>query len=99
MRCSAPRRWVRLSHETRGAPLIRDRTAAAFRTIPGLRSSTCAERVLAFTGMRAAARPGNTLLLEALHEPLEQPDPDLVLADRVLDAVLEVGVVVDLHHH
>src|ERR1700694_4615646 len=38
-------------------------------------------------------------LLEALDEPLQQADPDLVLADRVLNAVLEVGVVVDLHHH
>src|SRR5712691_7424952 len=38
-----------------------------------------------------------TLLLESFDEPLEQPGPDLVLADLVLDAVLEVGVVVDLH--
>src|SRR6478752_8967881 len=37
------------------------------------------------------------LLLEPLDEPLEQPCPDLVLADLVLDAVLEVRVVVDLH--
>src|SRR3954452_3267663 len=37
------------------------------------------------------------LLLEPLDEPLEHADPDLVLADLVLDAVLEVGVVVDLH--
>src|SRR3977135_3913331 len=37
------------------------------------------------------------LLLESFDEPLEQPDPDLVLADLVLDAVLEIGVVVDLH--
>ena len=36
------------------------------------------------------------LLLEALDEPFEQTDPDLVLLDLVLDAVLEVGVVVDL---
>ena len=38
-----------------------------------------------------------SLLLEPLDEPLEHADPDLVLADLVLDAVLEVGVVVDLH--
>ena len=37
------------------------------------------------------------LLLEPFDEPLEHADPDLVLADLVLDAVLEVGVVVDLH--
>src|SRR5262245_40739699 len=37
------------------------------------------------------------LLLEALDEPLEHADPDLVLAGLVLDAVLEIGVVVDLH--
>jgi hypothetical protein len=37
------------------------------------------------------------LLLESLDEPLEHADPDLVLADLVLDAVLEIGVVVDLH--
>src|SRR4029077_16352148 len=37
------------------------------------------------------------LLLEPLDEPLEQPCPDLILADLVLDAVLEVRVVVDLH--
>src|SRR5205809_4510005 len=36
-------------------------------------------------------------LLEALDEPLEQPCPDLVLADLVFDAVLEIGVVIDLH--
>src|SRR6266851_5636156 len=40
---------------------------------------------------------GGPLLLEALDEPAQQPRPDLVLADLVLDAVLEVGVVVDLH--
>src|SRR5262249_53571020 len=39
------------------------------------------------------------LLLEALDEPAQKPHPDLVLADLVLDAVLEVGVVVDFHHH
>src|SRR5258707_654786 len=37
------------------------------------------------------------LLLESFDEPLEQPCPDLILADLVLDAVLEIGVVVDLH--
>src|SRR5436305_13362236 len=37
------------------------------------------------------------LLLEALDEPLEQSCPDLVLADLVFDAVLEIRVVVDLH--
>src|SRR5947208_13925362 len=36
-------------------------------------------------------------LLEALDEPLEQPCPDLVLADLVFDAVLEIRVVIDLH--
>src|SRR6266571_7602448 len=36
-------------------------------------------------------------LLEPLDEPLEQPRPDLVLAELVLDAVLEIGIVVDLH--
>ena len=40
---------------------------------------------------------GPTLLLESFDEPFEQPRPDFVLADLVLDAVLEVGVVVDLH--
>src|ERR1700694_4462464 len=44
-------------------------------------------------------REVTSLLLEALDEPLQQADPDLVLADRVLDAVLEIGVVVDLHDH
>src|SRR5262245_33898215 len=39
------------------------------------------------------------LLLEALDEPLEQAHPDLVLADRILDAMLEAGVIVDLHDH
>ena len=37
------------------------------------------------------------LLLKSLDEPLEHADPDLVLADLVLDAVLEIGIVVDLH--
>src|SRR5215218_2267955 len=35
----------------------------------------------------------------SLDKPLEQPHPYFVLADRVLDAVLEVGIVVDLHDH
>jgi hypothetical protein len=38
------------------------------------------------------------LLLKPLDEPLQHLHPVLVLADLVLDAVLEVGVVVDLHH-
>src|SRR5579862_9006382 len=37
------------------------------------------------------------LLLEPLDEPAQELDPDLVLADLILDAVLEIGVVVDLH--
>src|SRR5258706_11679347 len=40
-----------------------------------------------------------TLLLEPVDEPAQQLHPDLILADLVLDAVLEIGVVVDLHHH
>src|SRR5262249_49981103 len=42
--------------------------------------------------------PTARLLLEPLHEPTQHAGPDLVFADLVLDAVLEVGVVVDLHH-
>jgi hypothetical protein len=38
------------------------------------------------------------LLLKSLHEPLQHPCPNLVRADLILDAVLEFGVVVDLHH-
>jgi hypothetical protein len=45
----------------------------------------------------SALPPIARLLLEALDEPLEHADPDLVLADLVLDAVLEIGIVVDLH--
>ena len=45
------------------------------------------------------ARPAPVrLLLEPIDEPPQQPRPDFVLADRILDAVFEVGVVVDLHH-
>jgi len=35
-----------------------------------------------------------TYCFEALGEPLEQLRPDLVLADLILDAVLEIGIVV-----
>src|SRR5918992_4388495 len=38
------------------------------------------------------------LLLKSFDEPLQEADPDLVFADLVLDAVLEVGIVIDLHH-
>src|SRR5262249_22939154 len=38
------------------------------------------------------------LLLKSLHKPLQRPRPNLFLPHLVLDAVLEVGVVVDLHH-
>ena len=38
------------------------------------------------------------LLLKSLDEPLEQLHPDFVLADLILDAVLEIGVVIHLHH-
>ena len=37
-------------------------------------------------------------MLETFYEPLEKPYPDLVLADLVLDAVIEIWIVVDLHH-
>src|SRR2546430_4657908 len=48
--------------------------------------------------MRDFAHPTDLRsLLEPLDEPLEQPRPDLVLADLVLDAVLEIRVVVDFH--
>src|SRR5579862_1201547 len=48
-------------------------------------------------GRKARRTRPARLLLEALDEPAQQPHPDFVLADRVLDAVLEVGIVVDLH--
>src|SRR5580704_1091501 len=49
-------------------------------------------------GSRALPAPRNdSLLLEAVGEPLEQPPPDIVLAGRILDTVFEVGVVVDFH--
>src|SRR5580704_5447120 len=51
-------------------------------------------------GSRALPAPRNDgLLLEPLDEPAQQPHPNLVLADDVLDAVFEVGVVVDFHDH
>src|SRR5262245_8460334 len=56
-------------------------------TTPGLRGQVTP------AGSIRAAR----LLLEPLDEPLEHAGPDFVLADLVLNAVLEVGVVVDLH--
>src|SRR5262249_58929614 len=62
-----------------------------------LRCSTIERRAALILARRGGRAP--RLLLEALNEPLEQPDPDLVLADRVLDAVLEVGIVIDLHDH
>src|SRR5262245_38175468 len=37
-------------------------------------------------------------LLETIGKPLQQTDPDLVLADGVLNPVLEIGIVVDFHH-
>src|SRR5712692_10537106 len=42
--------------------------------------------------------PMRPLLLEPFDEPFEQTGPDLVLADLVLDAVLEVRIVVDFHY-
>ena len=39
------------------------------------------------------------LLLEPVDEPAQQAGPDFVLADGILDAVFEVGIVVDLHDH
>src|SRR3954449_9774739 len=41
---------------------------------------------------------GIHLLLEPVDEPAQHLHPDLVLADLIFDAVLEVGVVVDFHH-
>ena len=38
------------------------------------------------------------LLLETFYEPLKKPNPDLVLADLVLDAVIKIWIVVDLHY-
>src|ERR1700677_3635290 len=37
--------------------------------------------------------------VDPLHEPLQYSAPYLVLADLILDAVLEVRIVVDLDHH
>src|SRR4249919_484073 len=45
--------------------------------------------------LSCARRTG--LLLEPLNEPFEQPHPYFIPADDVLDAVFEVGIVVDLH--
>src|SRR5215470_367183 len=50
-----------------------------------------------FAGRSSAHPTTARLLFEALDEPLEHAHPDLVLADLVLDAVLEIGIVVDLH--
>src|SRR5580704_15067939 len=51
-------------------------------------------------GSRALPAPRNDgLLLELLDEPAQQPHLNLVLADDVLDAMFEVGVVVDFHDH
>ena len=36
-------------------------------------------------------------MLEPVNEPFEQPHPYFIPADDVLDAVFEVGIVVDLH--
>src|SRR5438105_3744796 len=38
-------------------------------------------------------------LFEPFDEPPQNLDPDLVLRNRVLDAVLEVRIVVHFHHH
>src|SRR5262245_23830201 len=38
------------------------------------------------------------LILQPLDEPTQDAHPHLLLADRVLDAVLDVGIVLDLHH-
>ena len=37
------------------------------------------------------------LRVDPLDEPVEKADPDLVLADLILDTVVKVGVVVDLN--
>src|ERR1700693_2066481 len=62
-------------------------------------SGLLAETVIwpATSGRTRWLGPGMTSLLEAVGEPLQQPHPDFVLADAVLDAVFEVRIVVDLH--
>src|SRR5690242_13128332 len=42
---------------------------------------------------------GMLLLLKSVDEPAQQPRPDFVLADGVLDAVFEARIVVDFHDH
>src|SRR5580704_17184480 len=36
--------------------------------------------------------------VDALDEPLQDTAPDFVLADLILDAMIEIGIVVDLDH-
>src|SRR5580704_13623230 len=36
--------------------------------------------------------------VDALNEPLQDAAPDFVLADLILDAMIEIGIVVDLDH-
>src|SRR5262249_29196971 len=40
-----------------------------------------------------------SLLLQPFDEPPQDANPYFVLADRIFDAVLNIGVVVDFHHH
>src|SRR5262249_35836203 len=39
------------------------------------------------------------LLLQPVDEPPQDANPYIVLAHRVLYTVLDIGIVVDLHHH
>ena len=53
--------------------------------------------MLSSGGRTASSVRSRRRLLEPVDEPAQQPHPDFVLADGILDAVLEVGIVVDLH--
>src|SRR6266849_3781356 len=62
-------------------------------------TSPISERDADTHGERDARRGSERLFLQPLDEPPQDANPYFVLAGRILDAVLDIGIVVDLHHH
>src|SRR5258708_8764991 len=63
------------------------------------RTSRISEEDADTHGERDARQAGRLLLLQPVDEPPQDADPHFILADRVLDAVLDIRIIVDLHHY